>query len=248
MVRDIRHHHFLKGLVWRARRAGAGRVSRLVFSEVVGNGGTYAYYICTGRQSGLCGLPSLPLAEVERAVAKSFGGEQLGGDFLDQLKAEVRDTVRQATEHQVEMRASLAKQIKKLDIHEERLLDLAADGELSTPKLKQRLQQIKLERADLQERLEHADIGLARGAQTIETYIEMLENPAALYGEADDLSRRELLDAFYGAIKLDMDDQVEASVARPSENCTTPSAHIAMRLPTPRLPRARTPIFDGGSC
>jgi site-specific DNA recombinase len=212
--RDVRHHHYLKGLVYCARCHSEGRRGRLVFTEASGNGGRYGYYICMARQSGVCDLPSIPLAEAEKAIAKVFNDEQLQGDFLESLMAEVQETIREAKSYEAEARRELSKQIKKLDVREERLLDLAADGELSTPKLKQRLQLLKIERGALEDRLSQTDASLAHGAQTLATYVQMLANPGRLYASADDSVRRELLDAFYEAIQLDLDDNIEASATR----------------------------------
>ena len=48
------------------------------------------------------------------------------------------------------MRASLKKQLVKLGAREDKFLDLAADDELSTEKLKERIRTIKLERASIE--------------------------------------------------------------------------------------------------
>ena len=212
--RDIRHHHYLKGMLYCDRCVKAGRRGRLVFTENRGNGGTYGYYICVARQSRECDLPNLPIAEVERAAARAFAKEKLRPDFLAGLRTRVSETVANAKASEVEVRASLAAQIRKLDVREERLLDLASDGELNTSKLKQRLQTVKLERDGLRERLTRTDESIARGAKTIGTYLDLLSDPGQLYDRAPDDIRRQLLDAFYEGIALDIEFEVTAKAER----------------------------------
>jgi len=53
-TRQRTHNHYLKGLLWCGR---CGR--RLVVMPGRGNGGTYFYYLCRGRQDHACDLPYL---------------------------------------------------------------------------------------------------------------------------------------------------------------------------------------------
>lgn len=64
-VRYRTHNHYLKGLVWCARCN-----HRFVVMRAEGNGGEYFYFLCRGRQQGLCDMPYLPVEVVE----KSRGG------------------------------------------------------------------------------------------------------------------------------------------------------------------------------
>jgi site-specific DNA recombinase len=207
--RDRTHHHFLKGLLFCQRCHRAGRRSRLVYTEAAGNGGAYNYFLCRGRQEGTCDLPYLPVTEVEEMAARRFGAEQTDREFIDVIRTGVDEVLAESQEADIVMRANLAKQLKKLDVREERLLDLASDGELSTPKLKARLQTLALERGQVQERMERTDADLARGAQTILTYLELLVDPERLYSPSPDSVKRQLLEAFFDEIRVDMTDRVD---------------------------------------
>jgi hypothetical protein len=48
-TRQRRHNHYLKGTLWCGR---CGR--RIIISPGRGNGGTYFYFLCRGRQDRLC--------------------------------------------------------------------------------------------------------------------------------------------------------------------------------------------------
>jgi len=103
------------------------------------------------------------------------------------------------------MRASLRKQLATLDAREDKFLDLAADQELTTDKLKERIRSIKLERASIEEGLGRTDAQITRGAQTLLAYLELLANPADLYRNSEDGVRRQLLEAFYSELFADED-------------------------------------------
>ncbi|MEO8352597.1 MAG: DUF1553 domain-containing protein, partial [Chthoniobacteraceae bacterium] len=46
-IKQRQHHHYLKGSLWCAECG-----SRLIYSRSTGNGGTYDYFFCVGRQRG----------------------------------------------------------------------------------------------------------------------------------------------------------------------------------------------------
>ena len=208
--RDRRHHHYLKGLLFCDRCHAAGGRSRLIFTQVTGNGGVYEYFICRGRQERLCDLPLLPVAEVEDAVARRFVLEDLPEGFPDALRAELDEILRDSQASNREMRSNLVKQLRKLDVREERLLDLASDDGLSTPKLKQRLHAVTLERASIQQKLERTEGQLEHGVRTLTAFLDLLAEVGVLYGQSPDPVRRQLVDAIFGELYLEMDDRVEA--------------------------------------
>ena len=215
--RDRTHHHFLKGLLYCRRCTQAGRTSRLVFVQAESKGSVYNYYLCRGRQDGVCDLPYLPASEVEDAAARCFAAEQERADFLATLRTQVEDAMVENTELDQEMRANLSRQLKKLDVREERLRDLASDGDLSTPKLRARLATVALERGALEERISRTDADFERGARTLLTYLDMLSDPQSLYEGSPDEVKRQLLEAFYERLEADTADQITLEgIRRPS--------------------------------
>ena len=67
-VRERTHNYYLKGTIFCARCA-----RRYIAQRAVGNGGDYFYWLCRGRQQGLCDQPYIPIALVEEAVARYYG-------------------------------------------------------------------------------------------------------------------------------------------------------------------------------
>jgi len=75
--RDLRHRQHSLGIDKPGiRRPKTG--SRLLYTLVKGNGGSYEYFVCTGRHTGRtgCDLPYVPLYKIEAAVAKLWHSEQ----------------------------------------------------------------------------------------------------------------------------------------------------------------------------
>ena len=250
--RDRTHHHYLKGLLFCGRCTRVGRTSRLVFIQVMSKGLVYDYFICRGRQEGVCDLPSLPVAEVEGAVARSIAAERLAPDFSARLRGLVRDAVTESKSADRAMRDTLAKQVKVLDTREERLLDLASDGQLNTPKLKARLQELTLQRASLQERLDHTDEDLERGAAALEGYLDLLDHPGELYDQAPEPVRRRLLEAFYRQLLADIPDRVEVTGAPRHAIQDLRTAAEAFRssetaAPQPEVPKRKNPRPETGA-
>ena len=94
-TRDRVHFHYLKGGFLHCERCHrAGRRSRFVYTEAKGKGGTYAYYLCRGRQDGHCDMPYLPVSLVEDYVERHICTLSLGSDFTQRTEAEMTQAPR----------------------------------------------------------------------------------------------------------------------------------------------------------
>lgn len=206
--RDRVHYHYLKGLLFCDRCRRNGRTCRLIFTEASGRGGTYAYYLCRGRQDGLCDLPYLPVTKVEWAVADHYATLGLPKEFLGTIRDAVRATMQEEQASIRELHTSYRKQLTKLDKQEERLLDLATTDEMPRDKIHARLRKLQLERSKATTGLAETGDTLATGARLLEQYIELLDEPAALYAHTSDVARRDLNTASFESLWLD-DDGVQ---------------------------------------
>lgn len=97
----------------------------------------------------------------------------------------------------------LTKQLTKLDAREQRLIDLAADGLLSRAKIRERSNAIKLERSRIQASLTDISGELALGADRLRACLDLVSDPATLYRDAPDDTRRQLNSTFYRRFYLD---------------------------------------------
>jgi site-specific DNA recombinase len=202
--------HYLKGLLFCDRCRKAGRTSRLIYVEAKGRGGTFPYYLCRGRQDRVCNLPYLPVALVEDAVARYYGGLRLEEDFLAETAALIEDVMREKQQTIRDLHDGYRKQLRALDVKEERLLDLATDSKLPQDKIHARLRRIQIDRERAEEGLKETGQQLAVGAEILRTYLKLLHQPAELYGQATDTGRRDLNDAFFERLYLDNHNVVDA--------------------------------------
>ena len=203
--RDRKHFHYLKGLLYCERCRAAGRTSRLVYGESTGaSGRKYPYYVCMGRQrGGVCDLPNLPVHLVERAVARYYPTLAFGEDFSQAAVRAIHGVMTDEKRTVQDLHDGFRKRLKELEVQEERLLDLATDGDLPKAKIKQRLRRIQIDRERAQEGLRETGEQLAVGAQVLLTYAQLLEEPAALYEIAPPAVRRQLNEAFFQRLFVD---------------------------------------------
>ena len=197
----------------------AGRASQLIYSRPVNRAGrVYEYYTCTNRAG--CGLPHLPVAEIEDALAREVATLHIPVEEVAALQQRVADSLEhhQATER--ETRRRLKKELGRLDVKEERLLDLAADGGLVGKKLRKRLRDLQMRRAVVRQQLECTDEQLRREADTVLAYLDLLADPGRFYELASPVVKRKLLTAFYAQIWLDDDQHTLHPVAEPREIVT----------------------------
>ena len=243
--RDCRHSHFLRGLMQCGRCYEAGRNSQLIYSRPVNRAGrVYEYYTCTNRAG--CGLPHLPVAEIEDALAREVATLRIPIEEVAALRKRVADSLEHQQAAEQETRRRLKKELARLDVKEERLLDLAADGGLVGKKLRKRLRDLQTRRAVVRQQLECTDEQLRREADTVLTYLDLLADPGRFYELASPVVKRKLLTAFYAQIWLDDDQHTLQPVAEPREIVTR--LHQAARCAVGGSLRSRSnakPVEEG---
>lgn len=204
--RDRIHFHYLKGQLYCGHCEAEGRSSRLVFTQHTGNGGTYDYFVCTGKLRGLCSMGVIRLELLERRVTDAVAVERLGSDTVERMRDTITSAIDDLLTGDREMKANLRRQLKKLEAQEERLIDLAADGTLAVPTLKARLEKTMFEKDAVQEKLSRTQERLIYGAEKAIAYIDLLENPGELYQNAPEDVRRDLLEALFSRLVVVLKD------------------------------------------
>ncbi len=203
-TRDRVHYHYLKGMLFCGRCEAGGRRSRLIYTEANGRGDTkYEYFFCRARQDKQCDLPHLPVEQVELAVLRHYVTLQLPEAFTVAAQDDITSAMANEQSTVRSVRADLKKQLSRLDVEEERLIDLAVDDSLPKEKLRARLRKVQTDRTRLQSELTTTTEQLALGAEVLRTYLELLADPQELYRRATDASRRVFNTAFYVEFKLD---------------------------------------------
>lgn len=205
--RDRLHSHVFRGMLLCGRCHAAGRRFQMVYTKVEGrNGVLNEYYHCIGRQQGKCDLPYLPVSLVEAAVLREVKSirvtETEAADLQEQVEAQLEIRLRSERE----ARARIKKEMDSLDVKEERLLDLASDGALTTESVKQRLAKLQVQRHSLLKRLQMTEDMIRQEGYVVSQYLELLEKPGEFYAASNDMVKRKLLNAFFTHIWID-DDQ-----------------------------------------
>ena len=230
--RDRVHFHYLKGLVFCGECHEVGRTSRLIYSQNTGRGGTYEYYICTAKLKGECTMPGIRVEELEVAVAQEVAAERIGSEVVDQIGKGIDATIAdlQATER--ESRRALRTQLAKLAEQEVRLVDAIAEGDLPVPQLRERVQQIMLQKGAIEERLARTEDSLRFGAERAQAALELVRDPGALYDALPENSRRELLQSLFTSLRAKVtkeDTKTDARRTVGNEALHTLSTEVACR-------------------
>lgn len=203
-VRQRHHHHYLKGSLWCGECHDRGDESRMVLNRAVGRrGGEYVYYFCRGHQSHVCDSPYLNVASVEASVLSHYAGLRLSEDFVTFIRDTIDKTLADEETARDLLRRQLQTELGRIDKQEENLLDLAAEGELATPKVRRRLNDLKAKRLKVQGELDRTSRGLIEGCAVLNTALDLLEQPQELYRRLGPEERRVLNLEIFERIYID---------------------------------------------
>jgi site-specific DNA recombinase len=209
------HDHYLKGTVWCGTCQRNGRQNRLIRTSPTGNGGTYDYFMCRGRQKHECDVPHIPVELVEQAVIDHYTTIT----FEPELAAKLRDNITDTLTHDQQAisleRKQLHTQLTRLEVAETNLIDLAADGTLPNSKIRTRLHDIHLRRARITEQLADVKADLASGARFLHAAIEFLEQPRHLYERLSDPARKTINQTIFERIYIDDDTVTDDQLREP---------------------------------
>ncbi|MCA1676539.1 MAG: recombinase family protein, partial [Actinobacteria bacterium] len=197
-TRQRHHHHWLKGLLW-CHRCG----HRMVIMRGKGNGGTYFYFFCRGRQKHLCDLPYLSVTKIEAAVERHVATVRLDDDFRASVRHQLDDALLLEHRTMSELKKHLAARLDELDTREDSLLDLVDDPDWPRAKIKGKLTGIEHERAEIQAQL--ADVGnkLETGRQFFTAALELLADPQGFYQRGSAAVKRAMTKVIFSKLQVD---------------------------------------------
>jgi hypothetical protein len=154
---------------------------------------------------------------VEAAVVDFYGTLSFPPGLAEQLRAVMHETLEEEEKASKLLHEQLTSKLLRLDTQEENLLDLAADGEMTSAKVKQRLGSIRRQRDQISDQLEETQERLAVGAALIENALVLLENPQRLYERMAPTQRRLLNQAIFEKLYI-IEDKVSEAVFNPPFN------------------------------
>ena len=197
-TRTRTHNHYLKGVLWCARCD-----HRFIVQRAVGNGGEYFYFFCRGRQEGLCNAPYLNVPTVEEAVLDHYATVSFSDEFRAAVRAKLDEALASDLGSTQAVRERLDARLDALDTKESNLLDLAADGDLSKEKIKEKLIAIRDERAGIRRDIQRLDAELATGRAVFAVALDLLDQPKELYRQAGPALRKTMNETIFTKLKLD---------------------------------------------
>ncbi len=202
--RDRIHQHYLKGGLFCQRCHKQGRDARLIFTQHTGRAGKkYSYFVCRGRQDGLCDLPHLRVEAVEDAVVEHYHTLKLPTTFIDDVRTGLDEALADQQGATKELHASLSRRLRDLDLQENRLVDALADGTLPGDKIRAKLRDLRLQKDRIKLGLADTSEQLAVGASVLRNSLHLLADPQRVYAEGGNTVRRLLNQTFYERFYVD---------------------------------------------
>jgi site-specific DNA recombinase len=173
------------------------------------------YFFCRGRQLRTCDAPYSNYERVEEAVIEHYKTIRFSPEFIASMRAELEATVADSTQSQQELAKQIKAQLKKLAAQEENLIDMVADGTLPKSKVQSRLHRIEEQREQLKAQETCVDEQLAQNAAYIDGCLTLLEDPAELYRQVGDTTRRMLNQAIFRRLYVYNDEVVGHEMNEP---------------------------------
>ncbi len=192
------HNHYLKGALWCGR---CGR--RFIIMRGKGNGGTYFYFLCRGRQDAGCTQPYLRVEAMEAAVARHYATVRLSDEFQTRIRGELDDALLGELGSVSALKKRLTARLTELDTKEDQYLDLVGSPGWPKQKLQRKLDAIRAERNEISEQLADATTRLATGRQFFLAALELLRDPKAFYKEGGTSLKRAMNKVIFAKLFVD---------------------------------------------
>jgi site-specific DNA recombinase len=214
-TRQRSHPHYLKGDIWCHRCKG-----RFVIQRADGNGGVYFYFFCTGRQDHICDHPYVPVEVMERAVVNHYPGIRLPETFRNHVTSLIADAAASNNKLSDDMRDKIIANLAKLDKKENYFLNLAAEEEWDTDKLRDNIAAIREERKKIERTLEKAETRLDDGVEFLTRALELMADPHAMYQAGGERVRAIMNRTIFAKLYIDVDTVADHELNQPFDALT----------------------------
>ena len=211
--RPSRWQHHLRGTI-----VCADCGQRLIYTRSNGNGGTYEYFVCRGRQAGECSQPHHRVAAVEAAIEQHYATVMLSPVRRERIAAAVREYCAVRQQASAPQLSAATTELARLKRRERKLLDAHYEDRISEDLFKEEEQRIRRQRGA-------AEATIARLETDSEQVLAMLDEALALtdriqtaYCRADPTQRRLFNQALFAAIWIDNEDVACSQLAVPFDD------------------------------
>jgi DNA invertase Pin-like site-specific DNA recombinase len=207
-TRQRTHNHFLKGTLWCGR---CGR--RFIIMRGKGNGGTYFYYLCRGRQGKGCTQPYLRVEAVEAAVSRHYVTVRLGDDFQAQVRSLLDDALLADLGSLQALKKRLTKRLAELDTKEDRYLELVGSAGWPKDKIRRKLDAIQVERDEISGQLADLTTRLTAGRDFFLAALALLRDPRGFYDNGGTSLKRAMNKIIFTKLFVDGEEIVRHELA-----------------------------------
>jgi site-specific DNA recombinase len=175
----------------------------MVLMRGKGNGGTYFYFFCRGRQKHVCDLPYLSVTKIETVVERHFATVRLSDSFCASVRRQLDDALLLEHRTMSGLKKRLGARLDELDTREDGLLDLVGDPAWPRAKIKGKLTGIERERGEIQAQL--ADVGskLETGRQFFAAALDLLADPQGFYQRGSAAVKRAMTKVIFSKLHVD---------------------------------------------
>ena len=178
-----------------------------------GNGGTYEYFYCSGRQQGTgCDLPHIPPWEIEPKIIDLHRQHQLGTEASDQLEELLREQLAALT---ASAKAEIERQqrrLARLEKERDKMLQAFYNDAIPIKQLKAEQARLADEEVHAEQLLEQAQNAIGDPERIISRALEFARDTATAYEHCSDHDRHELNHAWFEAIYVDDLEPVEGEL------------------------------------
>jgi site-specific DNA recombinase len=197
-IRQRTHNHYLKGILWCGR---CGR--RFVIMPGRGNGGTYFYYICRGRQGHGCDQPYLRIEAVEAAVTRHYATVRLSQAFQTGVRGVLDDALLGGLGSLAALKKRLTGRLEVLSTKEDHYLELVGTAGWPKEKLRRKLDAIQVERDQIAEQLTDTTTRLTAGRAYFLAALALLRDPQGFYDEGGTSLKRAMNKIVFSKLFVD---------------------------------------------
>ena len=155
---------------------------------------------------------------------------RLPESYRAEVRAMVDEAARESSGLSDEMREQFTRRLEALDKKESYLLDLAAEEDWPKDKLREKIAAIRTERRDIAHSLAQTETQLDTGANTLRKALALLDTPAQMYAEGDEVVRSILNKAFFTRFMINGEKIMDSELKEPFDVMTDVSEREEARV------------------
>ncbi len=206
------HPHYLKGSIY----CGVCG-SRLIVNYAKGNGGTYRYFVCIGRQKDKtsCNLRAIRIEHAEEAIATHYATVQLPEEEVERLRTFLSDELSKLRTDADRERTTTDRRLRKLEGERKKLLDAHYADAIPLDLLKSEQARIATEVAAIEGRQVAVEGDFKAAETNMRRALARVSDCETAYREASATMRRQFNLAFFKRLVIDDDYGVVGELAEP---------------------------------